>query len=183
MNKLFSARLGILFMGLMALSPAWSDSNTAAGLPPLAARVLSDLHQANQDEIEMGRMAKEKGNSSEVRSYGAQLVKDHEDADQQVKELAKKENITLFSPRTQGLMAHRQAVREEKVIVELSTKSGPAFDKAFTQAIVDDHKRDIAKLEKVEKSLKSPDVHELVVKLLPTMQQHLEIAEQLQRNG
>ena len=70
-----------LVAGLLTAKPVWSDDMMSGGQPSMGARVLSDLHQDNQNEIEMGRMAKKKGSSEQVRSYGDQVLKDHQDAD------------------------------------------------------------------------------------------------------
>jgi len=165
----------IALAGLLAGVTAWAADD--------AQKVLSDLHNANQMEITMGRMAKEKGASDLVRTYGDRLIKDHEDADKQVQDLAKKDGITLAAKPTSGAIDHFVASREQNKMADLSKKTGADFDKAFAEAMVDDHQRDIRKLKNAEKSLEQSDVRELVAKLLPTLQQHLELAKQIQKTS
>ena len=149
-----------------------------------AQKILSDLHHANQMEIVMGQMAKDKGASEQVRSYGDRLVKDHQDADQKVQQLAKKDGITLVAPSTTGVFDRIAASREKDTMSELSKKTGTDFDKAFTDAMVSDHKRDINSLESDRNSIKQSDIRDLIASLLPTLQQHLDQAQQIQqRNG
>ena len=60
-----------------------------AAEPPTTAEVLTKIHQANEREVDMGRMAAEHGNAKEVRSFGKTLVKDHLAAEKKVAKLAK----------------------------------------------------------------------------------------------
>jgi len=146
--------------------------------------VLSDLHMANQHEIDMGKMAQEKSQSEDVKAYGAQLVLDHQAADDKVLSLAKKDSIALLSAEARGLLAKHEKAQAHQMMAELSGKSGAEFDKAFTKAMIKDHKKDIAKLERAEKSLTHAETKELVSKVLPTLRQHLATAQKLvDKNG
>jgi len=138
-----------------------------------AQSVLSDLHKSNQMEIRMGELAKEKGQSADVRSFGGRLVKDHGEADEKVKTLADKQGIVLEP--TGKLM---KAIHNHD-IEQLSKKSGKDFDKEFADAMVKDHQKDIAKLEKAQQSLGGTPTGELIGKLLPTLHEHLDAAEKL----
>src|SRR4051812_15227539 len=73
---------------------------------PTAAEVLPKLHQSNQREIEMGKMAEKNGQSKQVKAYGKALVDDHTAADKKVKALAKQEKIDL--PAQAEPAAHEQ---------------------------------------------------------------------------
>src|SRR4051812_41994402 len=75
----------VLFLGAGAGLALAEDAQT----------VLSDIHKDNQMEIRMGKLAQEKGQSADVRSFGERLVKDHQDADDKVKTLAEKQGIVL----------------------------------------------------------------------------------------
>src|SRR5207249_11367061 len=57
--------------------------------------VLGFLHGANEAEIKLGNLAKEKSTNADVKSFADQMVKDHTDADKKLTDLAKKESIDL----------------------------------------------------------------------------------------
>jgi putative membrane protein len=59
------------------------------------AEVLNKLHHSNQMEIAAGKLAQEKGQSKDVKSFGKILVTDHSAADKKVMALAKDEKIDL----------------------------------------------------------------------------------------
>ncbi|HVO33894.1 MAG TPA: DUF4142 domain-containing protein [Elusimicrobiota bacterium] len=167
--------IGMIVIAGMAM-PAWCAEDTAT-------KVLSDLHHTNQMEIQMGMMAEQKGQSPDVKSFGSKLVKDHQDADNEVVSLAKKDDITLETPAQEGMIAKHEARSADKGMAELSSKTGADFDKAFAKTMVDDHKKDIAKLEKAQRDLHRADVRDLVAKLLPTLREHLSIAQRIEKNG
>ncbi len=73
-----------------------SKNNQAALAADSAdARILSFLHEKNQEEIAVGKLAQEKGQSDAVRKYGATLVRDHTDNDSRVMTISQTQNIPL----------------------------------------------------------------------------------------
>jgi predicted outer membrane protein len=60
-----------------------------------AKRVLSDLHKVNALEVTVGKLAQDKGSTEAIRSYGQQLVDDHQAADQRIMSFAQSHDIAL----------------------------------------------------------------------------------------
>ncbi len=110
---------------------------TAAGVASAAddtAAVLGQLHHSNQMEIEMGKLAQDKGQSKDVKSFGRTLVTDHTAADKKVVALAKQEKIDLTAampPMKNDQMA------------PLKAAVGAEFDRAFASAMLEDHTKDV----------------------------------------
>jgi len=69
--------------------------------------VLRQIHRTNLEEIRMGQLAQRNGSSAQVKQYGAQLVRDHQAADQKVVALAKQLRIAL--PQERGQMSRGPA--------------------------------------------------------------------------
>ena len=55
--------------------------------------------------------------------------------------------------------------------------SGDAFDQAYMQDMLKDHKTDIAAFEKESMNGKDPDVKQFATQTLPTLKDHLKQAE------
>jgi putative membrane protein len=72
--------------------------------------------------------------------------------------------------------------KQKKEYGKMSKLSGAAFDKAFAQHMVADHKKDIAAFQKETKS-KNPQVAGFASETLPTLQKHLQTAQSLQKGG
>jgi putative membrane protein len=151
---------------VLALAMALSFPGLAAAAdPPDTAEVLGKLHQSNQKEIEMGKLAEKNGQSKEVKAYGKTLVKDHTAADKKVTALAKKEKVTLTP-----------ASKEDHS--DMAPK-GPEFDKKFSQAMLDDHKKDVAEAKSARDATKDEQLKTLLDGIVPTLEKHEEMAQKL----
>jgi predicted outer membrane protein len=146
------------------------------------AEVLAELHHANQMEIQMGKLAQEKGQSPQLKQYGATLVKDHQEADAKVKQVAAKQGIDLKAVPTMTEDEKKDMTKSNETMVKLQTMSGADFDKEFAKAMVDDHEKDIKKMKEAQDKLpaQSP-VKQLVQQILPKLEQHRDTAEKLQK--
>ncbi|AUD02947.1 DUF4142 domain-containing protein [Spirosoma pollinicola] len=117
-------------------------------------------------EVELGRMAQEKGVSKDVKEFGAMMVSDHSKANEELKTIAATQNITL--PSTLG-------EDEQKHVNDMAKLSGAEFDKKYVSMMVDDHKDDIDEFKKAAEDDKTnPAVKDFATKTLPTLQKHMD---------
>ena len=123
-------------------------------------------------EVEAGKVVETKAQNADVKSYGSTLVKDHSAANDELKTLAQSKGVTLPT----SLPKHEQG--------ELD-KLGKAknFDHEFVEENVTEHKKDVKEFETASKSAKDPDVKAFAAKTLPTLQSHLQQAENLQKSA
>jgi putative membrane protein len=122
-------------------------------------------------EVELGKLAQAKGSKKAVRDFGAMMVTDHAKANMELKELAKQKKIVL--PDT--------AEKEEADLkAKLSAKSNADFDKAYVDAMVEDHKKDIAAFENARVKVKYPEMKALIEKTIPMLKMHLSAIEKIQ---
>jgi putative membrane protein len=119
-------------------------------------------------EVELGQLAQEKASRTEVKNFGAMMVKDHSMANMEMKALAKSKSITL----PDSISSEEQELKKQ-----LSAKSGAEFDKAYVSAMVEDHKKDIAAFEEARKKVKYPEMTALIDKSLPMLKKHLQVIE------
>jgi len=133
---------------------------------PATADVLGKLHESNQKEIAMGKMAQKSGKSKEVTSYGKMLVKDHSAADKKVLALAKQEKLELPTPA---------AAKEDMPM-------GADFDASFAKSMVDDHKKDIDEVTKARDATTDEKLKKLLSDMLPTLQKHEDTAQKIVDN-
>ena len=124
-------------------------------------------------EVQMGKLAQEKGSSDAVRSFGQTLVTDHSKAQQQATETAQSLGVTAPS-------APPKKAQDEKA--KLSKLSGKAFDRAFIDHMVQDHKKDIAAYTREAKLKADGKVAELASESLPTLRKHLQLAQSMQKD-
>jgi putative membrane protein len=133
---------------------------------------IKDAIEGNLAEVQMGKLAQDKGQSDGVKSFGQMLVTDHTDANQKATAVANQIGVT---PPTEP-NAKQKALYEK-----MSKLSGPAFDREFAKAMVQDHKEDIQKFQQEAKKQNDP-VGNFANQTLPTLQKHLQQAEALTNN-
>jgi putative membrane protein len=122
-------------------------------------------------EVEMGKLAQEKAGNDQVKQFGSRMVQDHSKANDELKQVAGATSVELPA----GPDAKAQAEMKK-----MQSLSGAAFDKHYMDHMVADHKQDIAAFEKEAKSGKDPEVKAFAEKTLPTLKEHLQLAQQAQ---
>ena len=151
--------LGIALSGWLLVSGA-----ARAADAPATADVLAKLHESNQKEIAMGKLAQKNGQSKEVIKFGKMLVKDHTAADKKVVGLAKKEKLELPSPPA---ASHDDMAK------------GADFDSKFAKDMLEDHKKDVAEATAARDNTTDEQLKKLLTDLVPTLQKHQDTAQHL----
>jgi putative membrane protein len=165
-------------VGVQAQTPTSAVQNGAAGQTESSARLsagdekaLKDMAQANINEIAAARIALSKAQSSEVKTFAQQMVKDHGDALSKVQTVARQKGVTL--PTEPDAMHKAMAAK-------LESQSGEAFDKMYMEnAGTKDHKMVLSKLQSDSKMIKDPEVKALADAHTPVVEQHLKAAGQM----
>jgi len=169
-NKNATSSMGASGAGQSAAGTA-TGTATGAKLSAGDEKILKDMAMANMAEVEGGKLAQSKSQSSEVKAFAQQMIDDHTANLNEVKALAQARGVTL--PTEPDAKHKAMAAKLEKM-------SGDAFDKAYMkQAGVQDHKAVHAKLMAASKKAKDPEVKALVDKTEPVVAQHLKSAEQM----
>jgi putative membrane protein len=126
--------------------------------------------QGGMAEVELGKLAVEKGSSDEVKKFGQRMVDDHSKAGDQLKQIASEKNIAV----PQQLSAKYKAIKDR-----LSKLSGEEFDKAYMSDMVKDHTQDVADFKHESASGTDSDIKDFAAKTLPTIQDHLRQAKEI----
>ncbi|HZR29861.1 MAG TPA: DUF4142 domain-containing protein [Terriglobales bacterium] len=132
-------------------------------------KFVENAAKGGEAEVELGQLAVQKASSPEVRQFGQRMVDDHTKANQELQQIASQKGIT---PDTQ------LTPKDQKLKDRLSNLSGSQFDKAYMKAMVNDHKEDVAEFQKEARNGKDDDVRSFASKTLPTLKEHLRMAEQ-----
>jgi len=140
-------------------------------------KVLRKLHHIDQEEIQAGQLAQQKGTTGDVKDYGATLVRDHTKADQDVKTLASKMNVDLEATKNDARHREKQQVMQNKMD-QLQKMSGKEFDRAFAQMMVNGH-REAIEMVKTARADAKPELKSFLERLLPTLQKHEDTANDI----
>jgi putative membrane protein len=157
----------VIYVGIAAALAGSSAFAVAAD--QASQKFIKEAIEGNLAEVAVGKLAQEKGQSEGVRSFGAQLVKDHGAANEKATALAKNMGVTPPAEPNK---------KQKAVYDKLSKLSGDRFDREFAKEMVADHKRDVAAFEKEAKRKEAPTAA-FVGETLPTLRHHLGMAQAL----
>jgi putative membrane protein len=145
---------------------------TAGTVSKADQKIIVDLAQGNMAEIELAKLAQSKSQNDQVKTFAQQMIDDHTKALTEVQQLAQSKGVMLSNELDQ---------KHKAELDKLAALSGDAFDRAYmAQAGVSDHKKMHAMLAQDQKRAKDPDVKALAARMLPTVDQHLKSAQQMQ---
>ena len=132
---------------------------------------LQKIHDHNQKQIQMGRLAESKGVARGVKELGKRLVQDHMSSDEKVSALLRERHLdlTALATTTSSDPAHAAA----------SDKAGSDFDRSFATQVVTDHMRAIDAIEAARKSTTDSRLRDFYTALLPVLLGHKQAAQAL----
>jgi len=164
-----------------ASSTAHDSSSPGGSAMPNTGLILSQMHQTNLMEIELGKIAERKASSSEVRAYANQLVQDHTKVDQMVVAMAQDSGTNLKSGAEAHQAARHETAREKELERKLKSAQGADFDRIFLKESSADHDKLISKLQQDKQNTSDEELETLIEKVIPVLEQHRELAQILMK--
>ena len=125
---------------------------------------------AGMAEVEHGRTAAQNASQAEVKQFAQRMVADHGKGNDELKALASKKGVTLPA----ALDAKHQAMQDK-----LAALKGDAFDRAYMAHMVAAHGQAVALFSKTAKGGTDADVKAWAESKVPTVQEHLKMAQGL----
>jgi putative membrane protein len=124
-------------------------------------------------EIELGRMAAEKGTTEQVRQFGRRIADDQSQASEQLRSIAQSKGV----PLPDSLDAKRR-----KEVERLQKLSGVQFDQAYMKLMLEDHQRDIRDFRKSAQQGSDPNVKSFASSSLPRLHDHLAMVREAEKS-
>jgi putative membrane protein len=165
MKKLIVATFAVVLLAFFAIGAA--QQNTSSETVPTDKAFISKVAQINLAEVELGKLAEQKGNPA-VKDFGTRMIQDHMQAENDLQQLAEQENVTL--PTEPGSEA-------SSIKQQLSEASGAQFNQSYLEHMLSGHKSAIALLENEIEHGQNPAIKAYAEKVLPVVQDHVRIAE------
>jgi putative membrane protein len=120
-------------------------------------------------EVQSSQLALKKSSDQKVKDFAQQMITDHQKANDELKNLAKGENITVpdkLMPKHQQLLDRLNSASDD-------------FDKQYGQIQKQAHEETVSLFENASKNLSDPQLKQFASQTLPTLQQHLQHANEL----
>ncbi|WP_062543134.1 DUF4142 domain-containing protein [Rufibacter tibetensis] len=132
---------------------------------------VAEVASAGLFEVELGRLASSKGNDPRVRQFGQLMLDHHTQSNTQLKQIAELKNLIVPSALGED---HQETYNK------VMTNTGAAFDKAYMEAMVKDHKDNLDRFEEMAEKGKDMELKAFAAKGLPMLRAHLKQAEELE---
>jgi len=126
--------------------------------------------QGNSAEVELGKIVAAKSKDPNVKQFAQMMVKDHTTALNELQELAQTKNLNFNDDLPDDAKSLQQ---------KLSSDTGKQLDKDYMDGMVEDHQKDVQEFTDKSQNAKDPDMKQWASKTLPTLQKHLEKAQQI----
>lgn len=177
-HKLLSAALAAIGAFVLMSGTALAQNNNMPGrggmtekssaMNGMDRKFVMEAAMGGMMEVELGKLAVEKGMSDEVKQFGQHMIDDHSKANDELMQVAASKGITLPTE----LDAKHKMMRDK-----MASLSGAAFDKAYKQDMLKDHRKDVAEFQKESMKAMDADVKAFAAKTLPTLKEHLSMIE------
>jgi putative membrane protein len=133
---------------------------------------VKDAAQGGLAEVKLGQLAADKGSSDAVKNFGKRMVEDHSKANDQLKEIASRENWKLPAELNK---------KNQRTYDRLSQLSGDAFDRAYARDMVRDHQNDVATFKLEASDGQSGAIKNFASQTLPALEDHLKMAREMEQ--
>jgi putative membrane protein len=168
------AALGIAIIMVVGASAQQAPATRPAPSQPGVASADRDFIQAaakgGMAEVALGDLAGKNAKDDAVKKFGRRMVEDHGEANQELAQLAKNKGVEV----PKDLDRTHQSTMDR-----LAKLQGDAFDRAYVEEMVQDHRQDVKDFERQAERGKDPTLKEWAGKTLPTLREHLREIENI----
>ncbi|WP_407158658.1 DUF4142 domain-containing protein [Bradyrhizobium sp. STM 3557] len=145
--------------------------NSALGVTPSTADFVKEVATSDLFEIESNKLGEQKGTAQE-KTFAQQMVTDHTKTSNELKSMVESGKIKATLPT--ALDSSHQSKLDK-----LREASGKDFSSDFNSYQVSAHKDAVSLFERYAKGGDNPELKDWAGKTLPTLQHHLEMAQEL----
>jgi putative membrane protein len=115
----------------------------------------------------------QKTSNPEVKDFAQLMTTDHTKIGDELKAVAQKQNLKV----PEGVDSKAQAMLDR-----LQSKPGARFDRSYTKMMVKDHRKAVKLFQSYARNGDNAELKQFAQQTLPTLQEHLRKAEDLQRS-
>lgn len=169
--------LGCVLLAGPALAQSVGEKtgvNSALGVTPSTDDFVKEVATSDMFEIESNKLGEEKGNAQE-KAFAKQMVTDHTKTSTELKSMVTGGKVKATLPTTLD-NSHQSKLDK------LKGASGKDFSSDFDSYQVSAHKDAVSLFERYAKGGDNPELKDWAGKTLPTLQHHLQMAQDLDKN-
>lgn len=141
------------------------------------ANIVALLDEANKADSAAGALAFKKATNAEVKSFAKLMMGEHHALRAQGQQLAKKLNVTPQPPANNPV---QQLAQSEMAALQAAPK-GSQFDRTYMEQEVTAHKAVLDLAKNAQGQADNEELKKLIEQAKPVIEEHLDMAEDLQK--
>ena len=161
----------LLVFSLAAVMPLalYAQPIFKSKVDPADRAFLRNAAEINLSEVVLGQFALQKASAEPIKAFAQRMITDHTNAQQKLKDVAAREDVVL--PEIWD-------AKDIALYARLAKLSGPDFERAYINAMVEGHTQAVALFRSEARSAASPAVRTFASDTLPMLEEHLKLAHQ-----
>jgi putative membrane protein len=145
-----------------------------AGQPsPVDRMFVTKAMQGSMAEVQLGQLTLQKSNNEQVKQFAQRMIDDHTKLNDQMKPVAQQVGVTV---------PNQVSKNDRKTLAKLQALSGSAYDQAYINDMVKDHKQDLNDFQMEASSGQDQTVKDVATQGSKVIAQHLQMAQQLAKD-
>ena len=161
----FAAFALALAFGAGAADKKGDDSKVSRGDKNFIAKAM----KGGMTEVELGKLAAQNAQNDEVKKFGQRMVDDHSKSGDELQAIASKLG---YAPKNAG--------PDKGDVKKFSKMKSDKFDREYMNHMVKDHEQTVKLFRKEAEKGESAELKQFASKTLPTLEEHLKMAKDLQ---
>lgn len=151
-------------------------STMSSGTAPVSdATFVKKAAISDMYEIQASQLAQTKATSADEKTFASRMITDHTKTTNQLK--------TILASKSGMKPPASMDAKHKALIAKLKAASGANFDSLYAQQQVQAHQEAVMLFTAESQNGKDADLKSFATQTLPTLQQHLSMAQQLPKGG
>ena len=168
-------------LAMAAAAPSFAQSipektgvNSALAIAPKTQDFVTLAAQSDMLEIASSKLALQKSDSGKTKTFAQKMIDDHTATSTELKGLVSSGKVKVTAPSALD-KAHQEKLDK------LAKLQGKDFTKQYDDMQVSAHKDAVSLFERYGKDGDNPDLKAFAGKTLPTLKEHLQMAQDLEK--
>ncbi|MEX8548442.1 MAG: DUF4142 domain-containing protein [Mucilaginibacter sp.] len=166
---LFTAKISVAQTTSTSGSTSSSSSTGSVANDTAAVNFTTQAALSDMQEIAAGKLALKSAKKASVKTYAAQMIKDHTKSSAEMKKILATKQFTPPTPSPADAAPDAM----------LTGVKGAQFDTAYMTMMLQDHVKAVQLFQNAAANVQDPDLKAFAVKTLPILQQHLTMAKSI----
>jgi len=140
---------------------------------PMDKTFVGKALQGGMAEVQLAQLTLQKSNNEQVKQFAQKMIDDHTRLGEQMKPVAEQIGVPIPT---------KVSKKDSKVMAKLQGLSGTAYDQAYIQDMIKDHKQDLSDFQMEASNGQDQTVKDAAQKGSELIAQHLQLVQQLAKD-